>query len=124
MNINLETPSTNLFFISYKPGKIVTNQKSYSNSIIMTPNTVINENWSPKNFNHVTNESFLEILTLDFEIILLGTGENQHIPSNEIFKIFFKHGKSLDFMSSHAACRTFNVLANEERKVLAAILSD
>jgi uncharacterized protein len=122
MNINLETPSTELFFISYKSGKIKTNKGLYETSLIMSSQEIINSNWQPQTFKDINSESFSEILKLDFEIILLGTGENQKIPGNSTFKEFFKHGKSLDFMSSNAACRTFNILANEGRKVLAAII--
>jgi uncharacterized protein len=88
----------------------------------MSSQEIINSNWQPQTFKDINSESFSEILKLDFEIILLGTGENQKIPGNSTFKEFFKHGKSLDFMSSNAACRTFNILANEGRKVLAAII--
>jgi uncharacterized protein len=75
-------------------------------------------------FEQLTIESCEEILALESEIILLGTGSNIKIPDNDIFKAFFKKNKSLEFMDSHAACRTFNILAAEERSVAAAIIAN
>ena len=122
MNIQLDSPSSNLFFKHYKPGLITTNQEKHESSIIMAPDCIITENWEPQAFEDLTIQSFSAILELDIEVVLLGTGENQHIPGNDIFKAFFQKGKSLDFMSSHAACRTFNILADEGRAVVAAII--
>jgi uncharacterized protein len=122
MNINLETPSTRLYFRHYEPGLITTNKEKYTSSIIMTSKDLVSSNWTPKSFDELTVDSFSDILKMDIEVVLLGTGSKQHIPSNDIFTAFFKHQKSVDFMSSHAACSTFNILADEGRAVLAAII--
>ena len=88
----------------------------------MTSKDLIFSNWAPQRFDELTVESFREILKMDIEVVLLGTGTKQQIPSNDIFTAFFKHHKSVDFMGSHAACSTFNILADEGRAVLAAII--
>mgnify|MGYP003678130555 CR=1 FL=1 len=122
MNIQLDTPSSQQYFRHYEPGLISTNHGKHQTSIIVAPDRIITPNWAPQSFQELTIESFDEILELDIEVVLFGTGEKQHIPNNKIFKAFFQKGKSLDFMSSHAACRTFNILADEGRAVVSAIL--
>lgn len=56
----------------------------------------------------------------DIDILLIGTGQQQAFPQDEQFfqdKLPF----SIDFMPSAAACRIYNLLASEERKVAALI---
>lgn len=57
------------------------------------------------------------------EIMVLGTGETQVFPSIEIRKRFIENNIALEAMDSRAACRTYNILASEERRVAAAIIA-
>ncbi len=59
----------------------------------------------------------------NIEILLLGTGEKQQFPTLEIRKYFIEQNIALEVMDSRAACRTYNILASEDRKVAAAIIS-
>ena len=67
----------------------------------------------------------MEKLTgLGTEIILLGTGNRLRFPSGALLRPFAKAGIGLDVMDLPAACRTYNILAAEGRKVAAALLFD
>ena len=59
---------------------------------------------------------------LDAEIILLGTGKLLRFPSPELMQSLMQARKGIEVMDTQAACRTFNVLAGEKRKVAAALL--
>ena len=60
----------------------------------------------------------MEILTgLGTEIILLGTGSRLRFPSGALLRPFANAGIGLDVMDLQAACRTYNILAAEGRKV-------
>ncbi len=59
----------------------------------------------------------------DIEIVLLGTGAKQHFPSGEIRRLFLERNISLEPMDTGAACRTFNVLVSEDRRVAAALIA-
>ncbi len=57
------------------------------------------------------------------EIVLLGTGAKQQFPSGELRKLFIEKNIALEVMDTGAACRTFNVLVSEDRRVAAALIS-
>jgi len=54
-------------------------------------------------------------------MLLIGTGQNHQIPSKSLYINFAKLNYAVDVMNSVAACRTFNILVAEERKVAALI---
>jgi len=59
----------------------------------------------------------------DIEILILGTGEKQVFPPPEFRKPFIQHNIALEVMDTRAACRTYNILVSEERRVAAAIIA-
>jgi len=56
------------------------------------------------------------------EIVLLGTGEQQRFPRPEILRPLTEAGIGVEVMTVQAACRTYNILVAEERRVAAALL--
>jgi uncharacterized protein len=59
----------------------------------------------------------------ELEIMLLGTGQRQQFPSLEIRKKFLENNIALEVMDSGAACRTYNILVSEDRRIAAAIIA-
>ncbi len=59
----------------------------------------------------------------NIEILLLGTGLKQHFPSSELRKLFIERNIALEVMDTGAACRTYNVLVSEDRRVAAALIA-
>lgn len=57
------------------------------------------------------------------EIMILGTGKTYKTPASEIIQSFVEHKTGLEAMDSGAACRTYNILVSEGRRVAAAILA-
>lgn len=56
------------------------------------------------------------------EVILLGMGDSQQFVPPSVRHVVTRHGVTLEFMATGAACRTYNVLLAEGRGVLAALL--
>jgi uncharacterized protein len=56
------------------------------------------------------------------EIILLGTGSRIVFPANEVRTTILSKGIGFEIMDTPAACRTFNILAEESRRVVAALI--
>ncbi len=56
------------------------------------------------------------------EIVLLGTGARQRFPNPRLTAPLAQAGVGLEAMDLKAACRTFNILVAEERKVALALL--
>lgn len=108
-------------------GFTVNEQKSYDSIII---NARLLENWHIQDINSFSLEE-LELLakklfnekTFD-NILLIGTGKNHVIPSNlqEFEAMALKYNINISFMSSQAACRTYNILLSEGRNISAAII--
>jgi uncharacterized protein len=62
------------------------------------------------------------ILALDPEVVLLGTGQRQIFPDASFRRRFADSGIGLESMDTGAACRTYNVLATERRRVVAVLM--
>ncbi|HVC01563.1 MAG TPA: MTH938/NDUFAF3 family protein [Steroidobacteraceae bacterium] len=62
------------------------------------------------------------ILAMQPEVVLLGTGAAQRFPDASLAAQFWSRGIGFEVMDSGAACRTFNVLAAERRRAVAALL--
>ncbi len=56
------------------------------------------------------------------EILLVGTGLNQHFLAAEITRTLLSMGIGIEAMSTQAAARTYNILMAEGRRVVAALL--
>jgi uncharacterized protein len=62
------------------------------------------------------------ILALEPELVLLGTGVRQTFPATVFAAQFLRAGIGFEVMDTGAACRTFNVLVAEQRRVVALLL--
>ncbi len=97
------------------------NQVRHQSSLIVTPDQLLLE-WSVKTIEDINENSFEAIKSLDIEIILLGTGNTQEHLEPRLLEYFSKKNIAIESMSNQSACRTYNILANEERKVLLALM--
>lgn len=59
----------------------------------------------------------------DIELLLLGTGSKQQLPSPSLRRRFIDQRIGLEVMDTGAACRTYNVLVTESRRVAAALIA-
>lgn len=96
------------------------NDTEYTESIVLTPDDQLTI-WSDKPIADLTETDFDGVLGTKPEIVLLGTGTSNVFPPRELTFAFARKGIGLEVMDTAAAARTFNVLANEGRRV-AAIL--
>jgi uncharacterized protein len=95
----------------------------YRENVLVTPERIVT-GWCPGGFDTLTEADFAAITALQPEIVLLGTGGRQRFPSPRLTRALAEARIGLDVMDTPAACRTFNILAAEERKVAVAILLD
>jgi len=106
---------------AYKPGMIQINDKILNNSLIITPDQLI-ENWQPQTIGELTTESLASIPGLQPDILLIGTGTKMAFISVEIYGELINQGIGVEIMDTSAACRTFNALTAENRNVVAALI--
>ncbi len=116
----MDSSSTINLISEFSPSRVVVGSRSFDNSFIITPDKVISP-WSRKKGQTLTSSDLLSLLALEVDVLLVGTGPIQEIPDASVYKIFVDKGISIEFMDSAAACRTYNILAGEERQVGAGI---
>ncbi len=66
--------------------------------------------------------AFERLLELEPELVLYGSGARLRFPEPAVLRLFHGHGIGFEAMDTFAACRTYNVLCMEGRRVLAALL--
>ena len=112
--------SAQLVIQSVSKTSIRVNNAEYTGSIVLTPDDQLTM-WSDKPIADLTDEDFGQVEDTKPEIVLLGTGVTNVFPPRDLTFAFARKGIGLEVMDTAAAARTFNVLANEGRRV-AAIL--
>jgi uncharacterized protein len=105
---------------AYGDDYIAVNGTRRNRSVIVTASEV--RDWNAPDFAHLTTDNFSELATLGVEILLLGTGPRQRFPHPRLTAPLAAARIGLEVMDSKAACRTYNILVAEERRVALALL--
>ena len=82
----------------------------------------LTRDWPPRDVPSLVVEHLAPLFELQPEVVVLSTGAQQQFPRAALRAEFAMRKIGLEVMEVGAACRTYNVLVSEERKVLAAIL--
>lgn len=104
----------------YSESEVRVGEHSVRGSCLVTADTLITQ-WEPQSFAELEAGHLEAILALGPELVVLGTGPTQRFPSAEIRALLAARGVGLEAMQIGAACRTFNVLVQEGRRVAAAL---
>ena len=89
-------------------------------SCIVTADTLITQ-WEPQSFAELEAAHLGALLVLSPELVVIGSGPTQRFASGAIRALLAERGVGLEVMQLGAACRTFNVLVQEERRVAAGL---
>jgi uncharacterized protein len=115
------TPAAGLqLFSGYGPGYVNVGNVRYEKCVVVTPQTV--SEWPVARFESLAPADFGFIAELKPEIVILGTGARQRFPGPALREALAATGAGVEIMDTPAACRTYNILASEGRKVVAAIV--
>lgn len=97
--------------------------QEYAGSVLVFPDET--HQWHIKSFAELGPEDFQIVMSRAAEInlLLIGCGKNQEFFPPALRKALSQHGIVVDSMDTGAACRTFNVLLSEERRVAAALIA-
>ena len=93
----------------------------YGNGVVVLAEEVRND-WGVASFDELNEGHFTYFLALKPEILLLGTGAKQRFPHPRLYRALTDAHIALECMDTPAACRTYNILVAEDRRVVAAIL--
>ena len=78
--------------------------------------------WRATDFDHLEAADFAELAGLGADIVLLGTGARQRFPHPKLTASLGAARIALEVMDLKAACRTYNILVAEARKVALALV--
>lgn len=106
---------------AYGPGWIEINRQRHERAVLVMPEGEIAA-WTVQSFEALVASDFEALLAREPELVLFGTGENQRFPHPRLTAALTSAGVGVDVMNTHAACRTYNILMMEGRRVLAALL--
>ena len=107
-------------FTGYGENYVAVNGARLERSAIVLPERILD--WNVAGFDSLHDVDFQVFETLGLEIVLLGTGLRQRFPHPRLTAALAKAGIGVEVMDLQAACRTYNILVAEERKVAAALL--
>src|SRR5688500_14716341 len=101
---------------SYAPGEIKVGEYVLKRSCLISP-TQLDVEWRPQSVNDLTLEDLAPVFALAPEIVVLGAGTRQRFPPMQWMAALLSRGIGCEVMDTGAACRTYNVLVSEDRKV-------
>jgi uncharacterized protein len=107
-------------FTGYGEGYVAVNGERHEKSVVVLPDRVFE--WSAKSFAALSATDFSVFDSLQIDILLLGTGPKQRFPHPSLTASLARARIGVEVMDLQAACRTYNILVAEERKVAAALL--
>ncbi len=121
MKFSVADQSTGNFIHGYTENSVEVNGSSFSRSLVIMQERIISD-WRPETFQQLTENDFSELLELGPDIVLLGTGPQQQFPIPGLYRSLIDAGIGVEIMTTPAACRTYNILTSEGRRVIAALL--
>lgn len=105
----------------YGPGWVAIDKKEHSGSVLLGASGFLRP-WNCNNFAALTAQHFAELAELNAELIIFGSGEKLRFVHPSWLQALMQKRIGFETMDTHAACRTYNVLAAEGRNVIAALL--
>jgi uncharacterized protein len=120
VKLHASGPSAYNTITGYGEDYVAVNGQRHQASLVVLPEKIIA--WPVEGFDTLSLENFVFLKSLDAEIVLLGTGARQRFPQPRLTAALTSAGIGVEVMDLKAACRTYNILVAEERKVAAALL--
>ncbi len=121
MRFSPETSIAGPLIRAYAPGRITLDKEVVTTSVVLTRERILHD-WPPARFEDLSAPIIDALADLDPEVVLLGTGATLRFPDPRILAGLYRKGIGFEVMDTAAACRTFNILSGEGRRVVAALL--
>jgi uncharacterized protein len=121
MQLTLENPDFRYSMRGASGEAALVNDRRLERSFILAPNELI-EDWRPRAIADLLPADLDPVLALQPAVVLLGSGASLRFPAPAVMAACLTRGIGIEVMDNAAAARTFNVLATEGRRVVAAFL--
>lgn len=121
MDLSLDRPEGYLFVRRVGAGSITLIDRELARSFLLAPDRVI-ENWPVDAAAKLETGHVEDLLALQPELVILGTGERQVFPAAAFMAGLLRRNIGIEVMDNAAAARTYNLLAGEGRRVVAGFI--
>lgn len=105
----------------YGPGWVAINGERHHTALIVSPLEPV-QPWDCNDFGQLQTHHFEQLLAWSPELVLFGSGSRLRFAHPSLLAALYARRVGVETMDTAAACRTFNFLAAEGRRVLAALL--
>jgi uncharacterized protein len=131
MQFNLDRDSSSYTIRAYSPGEISITAPAaggpvavemVSGSFIISPKQLVRD-WPATRVDDLLAEHLEMAAAMEPELVLLGTGATLVFPAPEVTMALLTRNIGVEVMDTAAACRTYNILMTEGRKVVAALMN-
>ena len=121
MDLSLDRPEGYIFVRRVGEGSITLADRALERSFLLATDKVV-ENWAVASTLQLDASHVDALLSLQPELVILGTGERQRFPAAAFMAGFLRKGIGIEVMDNAAAARTYNLLAAEGRRVVAGFI--
>ena len=119
IELDSENPVSNKI-ISYSDDSFTLKDKVIKSNLVISNDRLI-ENWSVASYKILALQHMEAIIEWQPEIILLGTGKESGFQNYELLSSLASKNIGLEIMNTGAACRSYNLLIDEGRNVVACL---
>ena len=107
---------------SYGDRQFQISKKLYDQPVLVFPEQTMH--WLPVDVHHLTVDDFCTVVNAEppINLLLIGCGKSPWLQQPTLRNALKNRGIVLELMDTGAACRTFNVLSGEDRRVAAALI--
>ena len=121
MKLHPDQPSVLNTVTAYGEGYVEVNATRYESPLLVSPEAPT-QIWAVSGFDGLQEGDFAPILALAPDLVLLGTGPRLRFPARGVTRPLLEARIGVEVMDTRAACRTYNILMAEGRRVVAALL--
>jgi uncharacterized protein len=108
---------------AYDDEGVEINAVRYAHSLLVMPE-VPPAAWPPASFDALTADHFSQVDQAQPDVVILGTGKRQRFVHPKLTTALTRRRVGVECMDNQAACRTYNILMAEGRKVALALIFD
>lgn len=120
MQLRQESNNALYRITSYTANSVTVNDKVCTSAILLS-NSLF-QDWDIKDIQELNNAHLELLIAQTPDIIIIGTGQTLILPEPQKLSILYNAKIGLEIMSTPSACRTYSLISNDDRKVLAALI--
>jgi uncharacterized protein len=113
--------TTGNYIQSYREGAALVNGEWQPTGLVISADSLV-AGWQAPALEALAIDDLAGALALDPEVIVLGTGPSHRFPRHALMVEVMSRGVGFEAMATAAACRTYNILLAEDRRVVAILL--